>query len=293
MLFDTHKFDPLTTGPRALFAPVVTSSRSPLLESDYNLHKSNSTYFSDLDSTRSHLVCVTLREGIRSLSKNPGQVITPDGKKAKGKWSIMLGGVACSFKREIGMYQGYEMWSRVLCWDRKWIYVISHFVQKGTVKPDGWIIDDGSLMGRLFGARSKKGKGVKPKSLNESLEIVPNIPHKALFATAISKYVMKIGRLTIHPEVVMDISGLLPPRPGGWNTMKGEKIEGNGSTTEPVEESTNGSAKTGDDWDWKRVVAENARGLEFAEHLAAMDDLHSEFTADTKPALGKYKDLFW
>lgn len=48
-------------------------------------------------------------------------MLDKEGKAVRGRWSIMLGGVACSFKREIGIYEGYEMWSRILCWDRKWI----------------------------------------------------------------------------------------------------------------------------------------------------------------------------
>jgi hypothetical protein len=41
---------------KLLLLPAITSSRSPLTECDINLHKSNSTYFSDLDISRSNLV---------------------------------------------------------------------------------------------------------------------------------------------------------------------------------------------------------------------------------------------
>src|SRR5438045_3403928 len=43
--------------PGDLFKPMITVPfRTPLLETDYNLHKSNSTYFSDLDMARTQLV---------------------------------------------------------------------------------------------------------------------------------------------------------------------------------------------------------------------------------------------
>src|SRR5690349_19737208 len=96
----------------ALFQPTITPSHSPALECDYNLHKSNSTYFSDLDVTRSHLVCALLNRTMRKLLDNPGRIIGPDGKPARGRWGIMLGAVYCGFKREIKPYEGYEMWSR-------------------------------------------------------------------------------------------------------------------------------------------------------------------------------------
>lgn len=204
----------------AVFQPTITPSRAPVTECDYNLHKSNSTYFTDLDSTRSHLVCALLHTAIEKLQKNPGQVIGPDGKPAKGRWAIMLGGVHCSFKREIKPYERYEMWTRVLCWDRKWFYVVTHFVKAGTVRPDGWTLDDPADKSFLpkFLRRAKRAKSDRSQKTGTT-DAAPQVPANAIFASAISKYVMKLGRLTIHPEVALNISGLLPPRPGGWNIM--------------------------------------------------------------------------
>ncbi|PMD32061.1 hypothetical protein L207DRAFT_558398 [Hyaloscypha variabilis F] len=183
------------------------------LESDYNLHKSNVTYFFDLDVTRLQMVCMLLEPGIVALRNNNRHKI--------GAWSIVLGGVMCTFKREIGMYRGYEMWSRVLCWDRKWIYIAEHFGEKGA-----------------GGYRSvKRRQGEREAKVDE----------KAILASAISKYVVKLGRLTIHLNLSLNASGLLPPKPG-------------------------------DGWDWKRILAENKKGLKHAEHFAALDGLHGEFT---------------
>lgn len=215
----------------------------------------------------------------------------------------MLGAVHCSFKKEIAPYEPYEMWSRILCWDRKWIYVVTHFVKKGSVKPTEYTINPPSSLLELIVGRKAK-KAVKKEPVTEYMNgnghtLGPKIPSKAIFASAISKYVMKLGRLTVHPEVVIEASGLLPPKPNGWNTMSGSK-----SVDEPI---TNGhvidpawtSATTGtedlandeDVWDWRRIEAENAKGMKFAEHLAALDGLHETFSGDEGPALGCYRDI--
>ena len=34
---------------------------------------------------------------------------------------LALGEVQCSFKKEVKVYEKYEMWTRVLCWDQKWM----------------------------------------------------------------------------------------------------------------------------------------------------------------------------
>ncbi|KAH8596376.1 hypothetical protein B0O99DRAFT_570506 [Bisporella sp. PMI_857] len=265
---------PLDLRPSSLFLPSITSSRSGLYECDYNLHKSNSTYFSDLDVSRSHVASILLQPGVFQLRRNTRSKLVMDdsGKPVTGRWSIMLGSVMCSFKREIGMYEGFEMWSRLLCWDRKWIYIVTHFVKKGTVKPAAYVLTDGSWFGKKGYRKVEGGRGGQ-------------LDEKAIFASAISKYVLKLGRLTIHPEVCLDASKLLPERPGGWARMDGKISEvpvSNGVVHEP-----NGEDK----WDWQRVVAENERGLEYAKHFAALDDLHQEFSGSKAAALGKYRDL--
>ncbi|CAG8978824.1 hypothetical protein HYALB_00013198 [Hymenoscyphus albidus] len=270
----------------SLFLPVISSSRAPLWECDYNFHKSNSTYFSDLDVTRSHAICALLQPGIKALQENNRTklVLDKEGKAVGGRWGIMLGGVMTSFKREIGIYEGYEMWSRVLCWDRKWIYVLTHFVKKGAVKPTAYILEDGSWFGKRGYSKVKSDGKMRTKKTDE----------KAIFATAISKYVVKLGRLTVHPEVLLEASGVLPARPGGWATMSAAST-GQSTPTILVEgqkEETALVVSETDEWDWKRVEAENKRGLEFASHFAALDELHHEFSGSQGPALGKYATFF-
>ncbi len=187
----------------------------------------------------------------------------------------------CTFKREIGMYQGYEMWSRILCWDRKWIYVVTHFVKKGTVRPSAYILTDGSWFGRKGYKAVKGGKG--------SAEV----DEKAIFASAISKYVMKLARLTVHPEVSLAASGLLPPKPGGWAMMTGSSGESTPETLDVEKNQVEEVNENTDEWDWRRIEAQNKKGLKFVEHFAALDGLHGEFSGSRTAALGKYRDFLW
>ncbi|KAI8157251.1 hypothetical protein K4K49_007892 [Colletotrichum sp. SAR 10_70] len=240
-------------GPRSLFRPVISQSHAPIMEIDYNVHKSNSTYFSDLDVSRTHLCTYLLRPGFRQLTHNATTNLVLDprsGKPARGSLGIMLGAVHCSFRREITAYAPYEMWSRVLAWDRKWLYIVTHFVPKGTARPTEW------LDPKFGGARVRRGPG----SNTDSKEW-----EKKIYATGVSKYVFKLGRLTVHPAVALEASELLPQRPGGW--QGGENVVGDESVD--LSEVQNDNT-----WDWKMVEKRRREGMVYAQQFANMDDLH-------------------
>jgi len=73
---------------------MVTSSRSGLLASNYNLHKSNSTYFTDFEAGRLELLISMVGHGIDNLRKELA-------KEGRESLTVNLGGVSCNFKREI------------------------------------------------------------------------------------------------------------------------------------------------------------------------------------------------
>ncbi|KAJ6781336.1 hypothetical protein PWT90_03456 [Aphanocladium album] len=253
-------------GPRALYRPVITRTRAPLLEIDYNLHKSNSTYFADLDSSRTQLVSYLCRSGLSKLSSNPRFKIVLDpktGKPARGSLGIMLGSVSCSFKREIGAYRSYEMWSRMLCWDRKWAYIVTYFVPTGLARPTEWL-DPGFAGCRVRRGTDRSG-GWESK----------------IHATAISKYVFKLGRLTVHPAVVFGASGLLPERPGGW--IAGDNHIGDESADlSSVDLSVDG------EWTWQRVEALRRQGMEMAHHVQELEELHGTFDGGNDGAIAVF-----
>lgn len=253
-------------GPRALFKPLVSRTRAPLLEMDYNLHKSNSTYFTDLDVSRTHLVGYLCRPALHKLAHNPRTRLVMDprtAQPARGSLGIMLGAVACSFKREVPVYRGYELWSRVLSWDRKWMYIITHFVAAGTARPTEWL---DSRSGRL---RTRARAADADKAADSKMH-----------AAAVSKYVFKLGRITVHPAVVLVESGLLPPRPdGGW-TGGDAQLGDETADLSDVDLTRDG------EWDWRRVEAQRRKGMELASQFQSLDESHALFDGGSAGALG-------
>ena len=81
------------------------------------MHKSNSTYLTDLDVSRAKVLSNVFRQGFEHHRRRGETVPHP-----------VLGGVQCDFKRPIRPYQKYEVISRILTWDEKWIWVGSWFV---------------------------------------------------------------------------------------------------------------------------------------------------------------------
>lgn len=143
------------------------------------------------------------------------------GATAKGRFEIRLGGVSCLFRKEIKPYEKFEVWTRVLSWDQKWLYIICHFVKPGVVKPKRYTLQPWRKGKRQHqreekdheteGSSSRNGSGGdgNPTTTPPS----SSAPHPAIFAAGIAKYVFKKGRLTIPPERVIRASKLLPPKP--------------------------------------------------------------------------------
>ncbi|CAK7212409.1 hypothetical protein SCUCBS95973_001453 [Sporothrix curviconia] len=264
---------------RALFHYSITRSRTSLMETDYNFHKSNSTYFADLDASRTHLVMYLLGPGVAALGQNAKNkiVMSPEtGRAMPGSLGVGLGAVFCSFRKEIAPYQPYEMWSRVLAWDRKWLYVMTHFVVKGKVKPASF---DGS------------GKP-EPAAREWTAADEANL-QKHVIATAISKYVFKLGRFTVHPTFLMEHSGLLPERPGeSWRGGGPEAVgtmadlDDDEAGEDDEAEGVSVSAEASDAWTWKNVERERRRGMALASQFAALDDAGELFNGGKNGALG-------
>ncbi|KAF2744559.1 hypothetical protein M011DRAFT_479859 [Sporormia fimetaria CBS 119925] len=252
----------------ALFQPSITSTRCSLLEMDYNLHKSNSTYFADMDISRTHLFTAIIRNGIVK-SKNPASGLGAS-QGTKKRHMIALGGISCMFKREIKPYQKYEMWTRVLSWDRKWFYLVTHLVKPGVARPKGWTL--------------------QPWKRGDGREVDEEMLKGAVFASAVAKYVVKEGRKTIAPEQVLVDAEMVPVKPEGW-VYKGDvemKGEANGSLDK---EGLLPKMFGEEEWNWDVIERERLRGLKLAESFAALDGLHEVFDGGERGALGRYHDL--
>lgn len=98
-----------------------------------------------------------------------------------------------SFHREIKPYQRYEVRSRILAWDQKWIFVVSYFVKPGTVPSNvaGKSLLEANLATVDADIKKENGAGA------------------GIFATAVSRYVLKKGRVTVLPETLIAELGFL------------------------------------------------------------------------------------
>ena len=225
-----------------------------------------------------------------------------------GVFNVILGAVCCSFKREVLPYRGFEVWSRVLTWDRKWLYVVSHFVEKGKTRTE-WLDAQWWWMAPL---RSKRRRRI-----TDGKEGVSESKEPKIFASALSKYVFKQGRITVPPEKVLRYSGYIPPRPASQSTQS----ESPATNTPPSNSSEDGlsavpyaipsestvlvpqmeeaeakteveadisaaiepltkAAKDGEKWTWETIEEERVRGLRIAECMVKMEELHGEFVVD-------------
>ncbi|KAI0021141.1 hypothetical protein F4780DRAFT_790589 [Xylariomycetidae sp. FL0641] len=189
-------------GPEHIFQPIITTSSAQLRELDFNIHKSNSSYFSDIDIARTHLVCTLFAKGIEQMR---GGTAAYTGSK-KPLFGLALGAVSCNFKKEIRPYEEYEMWSKILSWDEKWVYIVTHFARKDKVEPKSY-----SLYPQQSATR---GAAAADTSAQDTESATEETPEKHIYATALSKCVFKSGRKTVSPELMLQMSGLLPTAEG-------------------------------------------------------------------------------
>ena len=291
---------PTPQQPKHLFAPMITSSYNTLYDCDYNFHKSNSTYFADLDVARAHYMGCIIRTGLARLNKGDEQGLPKDTTSAKGKYVIALGGVSCFFQRQIEPLQSFEIYTRLLSWDRKWVYLVSHIVKKGAIKPDSYVLQPWKKSGR------------RPSEVRKDDEDLS----KHIFATSVARYVFKKGRLTMNPEIVLERSRLLPARPAGVGlpprteslTSSATPVPSetpsvstqNGSLTSPEAVASQITVKLGevasqtedadDGWTWDDMEKERLRGLQIASHFDSLSAAHGELRAGE--VLGRYGD-YW
>ncbi|KAK5109215.1 hypothetical protein LTR62_007197 [Meristemomyces frigidus] len=283
--------------PKYLFAPLITSSRNTLYDCDYNFHKSNSTYFADLDVARAHTVGCLIRTGLARLNRGDEDGLSVETTDAKGSYYVALGAVSCFFQKQIEPLQAFEIHTRVLSWDRKWLYLVSHIVKKGAVKPEAYVLQPWK-------------KARVQKQDEEELK-------KHIFATSVARYCFKKGRLTINPEVVLERSRLLPPRPDGVGLPPRTEAISDSTPAEVAPTPAKGAgamtvdavasqvtSRLGDyaehvkkeaavedeSWTWEDMETERLRGLKTAVHFDRLSRAHDELRGGE--VLGEFGD-YW
>lgn len=274
-----------------VFRPVTTTSSTSWYETDYNLHKSNSTYFADLDHSRTALISALIAPVMVLNVLVPTADSNEATKRANAKPGLIFPVLASghtSFLREIKPFQKYYMRSRLLTWDRKWLITASYFVRPATKKEKAFY--------------KKKGQ---------------ECPDEILLACALNKYVLKQGGKTIEPALGLSASGWFnyPETPATAAT--GETAVGTGSNTpNPVAGPSSATMETADQmqklarrlsrgpekrpdieaistetgkpttdvsnvtkgektelggWTWAEIEAERKRGMELAENWLNLD----------------------
>ncbi|PKY04115.1 hypothetical protein P168DRAFT_310787 [Aspergillus campestris IBT 28561] len=207
--------------PKSIF------TRAPIMELDSNMHKSNSTYFSDLDVSRTALISSVLMKGVSFLEKQ----LKEDGKK--GLLGFILGSVYTNFKREIPPYMKYEVQSHIASYDEKWIYIVTYFL-----KPKS--------------ASSKKKEETEEQR------------QKRVLALAISKYVLKKGRYTVPPKDAFEAAGYVPlcPVAGVNGDANGHAtgVEANGSAIQRKESASGTGSEVDHQAEWVKLQDELIRG---------------------------------
>lgn len=287
----------LPASQHPLFAPYSISSRSPLLEIDHNIHKSNSTYFSDLDESRTALMVHLLS----STNFSPAEL---EKQGYKGAFAVILGAVHASFLKEIKPYERYTVRSRVLGWDGKWILIGSAFVRP---KNSHDRIRDQNDKRRKLKLEGKSESEINSASQGSKQEDNDEV----LLASCLSKYVVKKGRYTVPPERCWRSAGWLPEKPAGQATTPAvfesspaptpnvELVSGEVKITEDelrrkaqetaakaaekLQQSQGKSSElklSKDDescreaaskWSWEDIEAERARGVKVAENWLGLD----------------------
>lgn len=152
-----------------------------------------------------------------------------------------LGGTSCIFKKAIAPFARYEISSRILCWDQKWIYVVSHFTKPGSNKPAQYVLGSSREACKVHNVEDQQDR---------------------IYATAITKYVFKTGRVTCSPESVLMECGLVP--------------------------SPSSKAEDDSHWSWKRVQEECSKHLELARNFDSLSELHKTFIGKNGSALYAY-----
>lgn len=109
---DTAIIKKLQSNKYGCFAYAELDTYASPFECDFYFHKSNSTYFEELDISRGDLMTKIFQKLFINAKKWP---------------YVPVANVFTNFLKEIKPFQKYAVKSSILCWDNKWIYVMSKF----------------------------------------------------------------------------------------------------------------------------------------------------------------------
>lgn len=248
--------------PHHILLPTISTTQAPLMEVDFNLHKSNSTYFTDLDVSRAYHSGVIF-----------GPIITGSGGK---RCNLIVGAVSCTFKREIKPYKSYETWTRVASWDEKWIYMVTHFVQRGELGAGQYVLQSHSS-----GCTDEK---LETNSRSKGCRVV--------FASAVTRFVCKRDRLTVPPAHALEECGLLRASTSSSALDVGEtgpqyETHPNAASATKPDIAAGTCSTMLEDIESSRIA-----NLPIVRLQQGWDKIHELFREDIA-VLGTYSDMVW
>ena len=82
---------------------------------DVNVHMNNGRFLSVMDLGRFDLSFRT-RLG-RAMLRN--------------RWTPLVGGISIRYRRSLDPFERYDLYTRLLGWDAKWVYLEQHFLKRG------------------------------------------------------------------------------------------------------------------------------------------------------------------
>ena len=90
---------------------------------DLNLHLNNARYLNLMDYGRTHMLARTglLRNVLRA------------------RYAAMVGAVWVTYRRSLPVFAGFELTSRLVCWDALWFYIEQTFTGKDGLAAVGWV----------------------------------------------------------------------------------------------------------------------------------------------------------
>jgi acyl-CoA thioesterase FadM len=90
---------------------------------DFNFHLNNSRYLSCMDYGRIHMMAAN---GLLTYAM-------------RERWMPLIGSVDVTYRRSLGLFAPFELRTRTLCWDEKWIYMEQIFHSKAGLVAVTWV----------------------------------------------------------------------------------------------------------------------------------------------------------
>jgi acyl-CoA thioesterase FadM len=90
---------------------------------DLNGHVNNGRYFTLMDLGRVHLIA---RIGVLRVA-------------LRNRWMPVLGAATMRFRRSIGLFRGFTLATRVVCWSENWFVLEQRFLRGDRVVAEGFV----------------------------------------------------------------------------------------------------------------------------------------------------------